>query len=81
MKKLQNIGGIGALYLAAAYIVGMLGFLAVVDISGIVDPVQKVASSKVTIFKSSETSICFGVRPPRNTLSELAISSIPRPSR
>jgi len=44
MKNLQKMGGIGALYLAAAYIVGMVGFLAVVDISGIVDPVQKVAS-------------------------------------
>jgi len=43
MKNLQKMGGIAALYEAAAYIVGMLGFLFVVDVSGVVDPVQKVA--------------------------------------
>ena len=43
MKNLQKMGGISALYLAAAYIVGMIGFLTVVDVSGVVDPVQKVA--------------------------------------
>ena len=43
MKNLQRMGGIAALYEAAAYIVGMLGFLFVVDVSGVVDPVQKVA--------------------------------------
>ncbi len=43
MKDLQKMGGIAALYEAAAYIVGMVGFLLVVDVSGVVDPVQKVA--------------------------------------
>jgi hypothetical protein len=43
MKKLQQMGGIAALYSAAAYIVGMVGFLLVVDVSGVVDPVEKVA--------------------------------------
>ena len=43
MKNLQKMGGIAALYEAAAYIVGMVGFLLVVDVSGVVDPVQKVA--------------------------------------
>ena len=43
MKDLQKIGGIAALYLGAAYIVGMIGFLAVVDVSSVVDPIQKVA--------------------------------------
>jgi hypothetical protein len=43
MKNLQKMGGIAALYEAAAYIVGMLGFLFVVDVSGVVDPIQKVA--------------------------------------
>ncbi|HET6447388.1 MAG TPA: DUF4386 domain-containing protein [candidate division Zixibacteria bacterium] len=43
MKNLQKMGGIAALYLAAAYIVGMVGFLTVVDVSGVVDPVQQVA--------------------------------------
>jgi len=43
MKNLQKMGGIAALYEAAAYIVGMLGFLFVVDVSGVADPIQKVA--------------------------------------
>ncbi len=43
MKNLQKMGGIAALYAAAAYVVGMVGFLTVVDISGVVDPVEKVA--------------------------------------
>ncbi len=43
MKNLQKMGGIAALYEAAAYIVGMVFFLSVVDVSSVVDPVQKVA--------------------------------------
>jgi hypothetical protein len=43
MKTLQKIGGFAALYEAAAYIVGMIGFLTVVDVSGVADPVKKVA--------------------------------------
>ena len=43
MKNLQKMGGIAALYAGAAYVVGMVGFLLVVDISSVVDPVQKVA--------------------------------------
>jgi hypothetical protein len=43
MKTLQKMGGIAALYMAIAYIVGMIGFLIVVDVSGVADPVQKVA--------------------------------------
>ncbi len=43
MKNLQKMGGIAALYEAAAYIVGMIGFLAVVDVSSVADPIQKVA--------------------------------------
>ncbi len=42
MKALQKFGGIAALYLAAAYIVGMIGFLTVVDVSSVADPIQKV---------------------------------------
>ncbi len=38
-------------------------------------------SSKLSIFKSSGTSMCFFVSPPLRTLSEFAINSIPRPSR
>jgi hypothetical protein len=43
MKNLQKMGGIAALYAGAAYVVGMVGFLLVVDVSSVVDPVQKVA--------------------------------------
>ncbi len=43
MKTLQKFGGFAALYLAAGYIVGMIGFLTVVDVSSVADPVQKVA--------------------------------------
>ena len=43
MKKLQKMGGIAALYAAAAYLFAMVGYLLVLDILGVVDPVQKVA--------------------------------------
>jgi hypothetical protein len=43
MKTLQKFGGLAALYLAAAYIVGMIVFLTVVNVSGVADPVQQVA--------------------------------------
>jgi len=43
MKNLQKMGGIAALYEAAAYIVGIVGFLLVVDVSSVADPVQQVA--------------------------------------
>ena len=43
MKTLQKFGGIAALYEAAAYLVGMIGFLAVVNVSSVADPVQQVA--------------------------------------
>ena len=43
MKNLQKMGGIAALYLTAAYIVGLVGFLTVVDVSGVADPVEQVA--------------------------------------
>ena len=43
MKGLQKMGGIAALYEAAAYVVGMVGFLSVVDVQSVVDPVEKVA--------------------------------------
>ena len=36
MKTLQKFGGIAALYEAAAYIVGMIGFLTVVNVSSTV---------------------------------------------
>ncbi len=42
MKNLQKMGGIAALYEAAAYIVAMVGFLLIVDVAGVADPVQQV---------------------------------------
>ena len=43
MKNLQKMGAIAALYAGAAYVVGMIGFLLVVDVSSVADPVQQVA--------------------------------------
>ena len=43
MKTLQKFGGFAALYLAAAYLVGMIGFLMVVNVSSVSDPIQQVA--------------------------------------
>jgi hypothetical protein len=44
MGKLQKWGGAAALYEAVAYIIGFVGFIAVVNVGGIADPVQKVAA-------------------------------------
>jgi hypothetical protein len=43
MKTLQKFGGFAALYLAAAYLIGMVIFLVVLDYPSITDPAQKVA--------------------------------------
>ncbi len=43
MKNLQKLGGFAALYLAAAYLLGIILFLVVLDYLNIVDPAQKVA--------------------------------------
>jgi len=43
MKTLQKFGGFAALYLAVAYLIGMVLFLAVLDYPSITDPAQKVA--------------------------------------
>ena len=42
MNNLQKMGGIAALYMAVAYLVGIVLFLFVLDYPNIVDPVQKV---------------------------------------
>lgn len=44
MTQLQKWGGIAALYEALAYIIGIVGFVLVVNISEIADPIQKVAA-------------------------------------
>lgn len=43
MKNLQKAGGLAALYLAAAYLIGIVLFLFVLDYPSITDPAQKVA--------------------------------------
>ena len=43
MKTLRKSGGFAALYLAAAYLIGMVLFLVVLDYPSITDPAQKVA--------------------------------------
>jgi hypothetical protein len=43
MKALQKFGGFSALYLAVAYLVGMVLFLGVLDYPSITDPAQKAA--------------------------------------
>lgn len=43
MKDLQKLGGIAALYEAAAYVIGMVFFILLVDYAGVSDPVEKVA--------------------------------------
>ena len=42
MKTLQKFGALSALYMAAAYLIGMAIFLAVLDYPSITDPLQKV---------------------------------------
>ena len=44
MKNLQKMGGIAALYEAAAYLIGLVGYILVVGTMDVVDPVEKVAS-------------------------------------
>jgi hypothetical protein len=44
MTQLQKWGGAAALYEALAYIIGIVGFVAVVNISENADPLQKVAA-------------------------------------
>ncbi len=43
MKTLQKFGGFSALYMAAAYLIGIVIFLVVLDYTSITDPAKKVA--------------------------------------
>ena len=43
MKTLQKVGGISALYMAVAHLIGIVTFLIVLDYLSITDPAQKVA--------------------------------------
>lgn len=44
MKNLQKMGGVAALYEAAAYLIALVGYLLVVGTMDVVDPVEKVSS-------------------------------------
>ena len=44
MKQLQKWGGIAALYQALAYIIGFIGFIAVVNVGGSTDPLEKITA-------------------------------------
>ncbi len=53
MKSFKKLGGIAALYEGAAYIIGMLFFILVLDYSGINNSVEKIAffiDNKITIY-------------------------------
>ena len=43
MKTLQKFGGFAALYLAVAYLIGIVLFLVILDYLSMTDPAQKVA--------------------------------------
>src|SRR3990172_7577555 len=56
MKTLQNSGGFAALYLAVAYMIGIVIFLVVLDYPSITDPAQKVAllvEMQIVIFSTN----------------------------
>jgi hypothetical protein len=55
MKTLQKIGGLAALYMAAAHLIGIVIFLVILDYLSITDPAQKLAMNieKQTVIFSS----------------------------
>ena len=65
MKTLQKSGGLAALYLAAAYLVGIVLFLVVLDYPSITEPAQKVAllveMQMVTFVTNLVMYVFFGV--------------------
>jgi len=65
MKNFQKIGGIAALYLAAAYLTGIVLFLFVLDYPSITDPIQKVAfladKQMVMYVTNLEMYVLFGI--------------------
>ena len=65
MNNLQKLGGFAALYEAAAYLVGMVFFLVVVDYTNVTDPVQKVAlladNQSIIYFLNLFIYVIFGI--------------------
>ena len=69
MKNLQKLGGIAALYEAAGYILGMVGFLFIEVDTAVVDPVEKatmvvdnqVFLSVILLILSGKLPLLFGL--------------------
>ena len=65
MKTLQKLGGFAALYLAGAYLIGMVIFLVVLDYPSISEPAQKAAllveMQMVTFWTNLLMYVFFGV--------------------
>ena len=65
MKTLRKFGGFAALYMAVAYLIGMVIFLVVLDYPSITDPAQKVAllvEKQMVIFSTNMLMyVFFGV--------------------
>jgi hypothetical protein len=65
MKNLQKVGGFSALYLAVAYLIGIVLFLVVLDYPSITDPAQTVAllvEKQMVIFSTNLLMyVVFGV--------------------
>jgi len=65
MKTLQKFGGFAALYMAVAYLIGMVIFLVILDYPSITDPGQKVAllvdKQMVTLSTNLLMYVFFGV--------------------
>ena len=64
MKNFQKIGGIAALYEGIIYVLGMLGYLLVLNYGDVYDPVQKVAlladNQTFTFFLTLFVYVIFG---------------------
>lgn len=65
MKDLRKWGGLAALYMAAAYLIGIVLFLVVLDYPSITDPAQKVAllieQQTIIFFTNLLMYVFFGV--------------------
>ncbi len=65
MRNLQKMGGIAALYEGVIYILGILGYMLVLDYGNVTDPVQKVAllaeNQTFTYFLTLLVYVLFGL--------------------
>ncbi|MBK8784684.1 MAG: hypothetical protein IPO22_23450 [Anaerolineales bacterium] len=61
MKELKKFGGFAAFYLAAAYIIGLILFVVVLDYPSITDPAQKLTvlvENQLVIFRPTCCCTC-----------------------